>query len=123
MTVSDLTTGVTQRTTLAVLAAAVVAGWLGGAPGALGVLVGGALGLLSFRVLAARVRALTDADPVLTAPWLLMAGLRFVAVSGAAVLLFVGGWAHPVAWLVGYSVLPFAVLLQGLRLAREEGRA
>jgi hypothetical protein len=86
-------------------------------------LAGGALGLLSFRVLAARVRTLTDADPVPTAPWLLMAGLRFVAVSGAAVLLFVGGWAHPVAWLVGYSVLPFAVLLQGLRLAREEGRA
>jgi hypothetical protein len=123
MTVSDLTTGVTQRTAPAVLVATIVAGWLGGAPGALGVLAGGALGLLSFRVLAARVRAVTDAGPGLSVPWLLMAGLRFVAVSGAAVLLFVGGWAHPVAWLVGYSVLPFAVLLQGLRLAREESRA
>jgi hypothetical protein len=32
----------------------------------------------------------------------------------------VGGWAHPVAWLVGYSALPLAVVLQGLRMAREE---
>jgi hypothetical protein len=37
--------------------------------------------------------------------------------------LFVAGWAHPVAWLAGYSALPLAVVLQGLRLAREERRA
>ena len=123
MTVSDMTTGVTQRTLLAVLMGAIAAGWLGGASGAVGVLAGGALGLLSFRVLAARVRAVCDAGPVPTTPWLMLAGLRFLAVSGAAVMLFVSGWAHPIAWLAGYSVLPFAVLLQGLRLAREESRA
>ena len=123
MTVSDLTTGVTQRTLLAVLVGAIAAGWLGGASGAVGVLAGGALGLLSFRVLAARVRAACDAGPVPATPWLLLAGLRFLAVSGAAVMLFISGWAHPIAWLAGYSVLPFAVLLQGLRLAREESRA
>ena len=64
MTVSDLTTGVTQRTLLAVLVGAIAAGWLGGASGAVGVLAGGALGLLSFRVLAARVQAACDAGPV-----------------------------------------------------------
>jgi hypothetical protein len=40
-----------------------------------------------------------------------------------AAALFAAGWAHPVAWLAGYSVLPLAVVLQGLRLAREESRA
>jgi hypothetical protein len=122
MTAADLTSGVTQRTVLVGLVAALGAGALAGLPGALGVLAGGALALVSFRVLAARVRALAGPDGVRT-PWLVLAGLRFVVVSGVAVVLFVGGWAHPVAWLVGYSILPFAVVMQGLRLAREESRA
>jgi hypothetical protein len=120
MTASDLTSGVTRRTALAVLVAALAGGWLGGVPGALGVLAGGALGLVSFRLLAARVRTVAAVGPTLTAPWPLLAGLRFAAVAGVAGLLFVHGWAHPVAWLVGYSALPLAVVLQGLRLAREE---
>jgi hypothetical protein len=123
MTTSDLTTGVTQRTALAVLVAAAAAGWVSAAPGVLGVLTGGILGLASFRLLAARVRAVAAAGPTGTGPWSLLAGLRFAGVAGAAALLFVHGWAHPVAWLVGYSALPFAVVLQGLRLAREESRA
>jgi hypothetical protein len=120
--VSDLTAAVTRRTVLAGLAAAVAAGWLGGMPGALGVLTGGALAVLSFRLLAARAVAAAS-GPALTAPWLVLASLRFAAVSGAAAALFAAGWAHPVAWLAGYSVLPLAVVLQGLRLAREESRA
>jgi hypothetical protein len=123
MTASDLTTGVTQRTALAVLVAAVAGGWLGGAPGALGVVTGGALGLASFRLLAARVRAVTAAGPALTSPWLVLAGLRLAAVAGVATALFVAGWAHPVAWLAGYSALPLAVVLQGLRVAREESQS
>jgi hypothetical protein len=109
MIASDLTRGVTQRTALAVVVAAVAAGWLGGGPGVLGVVAGGALALGSFRLL--------------TAPWSLLAGLRFAVVAGVAGLLFVQGWAHPVAWLVGYSALPLAVVLQGLRVAGEESRA
>jgi len=120
MTASDLTTGVTQQAALVVLAAAVAGGWLGGAPGSLGVLAGGALGLGSFRLLTARLRTVAAAGPVLAAPWSVLAGLRFAAVAGVAALLFANGWAHPVAWLVGYSALPLAVVLQGLRLAREE---
>jgi hypothetical protein len=122
MTVSELTAGVTQRTAVAVLAGALAGGWLGGAPGALGVLAGGALAILSFRLLASRVAAATS-NPAPAAPWVLLAGVRFAAVSGAAAALFVAGWAHPVAWLAGYSALPLAVVLQGLRLAREERRA
>src|SRR5262245_17989666 len=120
MTASDLTSGVTRRMALAVLVAALAGGWLGGTPGALGVLAGGALGLLSFRLLASRVRAVAAVGPSLTAPWPLLAGLRFAAVAGVAGLLFVHDWAHPVAWLVGYSALPLAVVLQGLRMARDE---
>lgn len=123
MIASDLTTGVTQWTAVAVLVAAVAGAWLGGTPGALGVLAGGALGLVSFRLLAARLRAAAAAGPAPTAPWPLLAGLRFAAVTGVAAVLFVNGWAHPVAWLAGYTALPLAVLLQGLRLAREERNA
>jgi len=120
MTARDLTTGVTRQAAIAVLVAALAGGWLGGAPGALGVVAGGALGIAGFRVLAVRVRAVTAAGPTLTAPWMMLAGLRFTAISGVAALLFVAGWAHPVAWLAGYSALPLALVVQGLRLAREE---
>lgn len=120
MTARDLTAGVTQQVAIAVLVAAIAGGWLGGAPGALGVVAGGALAIGGFRVLAARVRAVTAAGPTLTAPWMVLAGLRFTAISGVAGLLFVAGWVHPVAWLAGYSALPLALVVQGLRLAREE---
>ena len=119
MTGRELAAGVTRQATLIVLVAALAGAWLGGARGALGVLTGGALGILGFRVLASRVGALS-AGPGLHAPWLMLAAARFLVVSGAAALLFVGGWAHPVAWLAGYSVLPVALVLQGLRAAREE---
>ena len=122
MTRRELTTGVTQQTAIAVTVTAIAGGWMGGSPGALGVLSGGALGLIGFRLLAARVGALAG-GPATTAPWALLASLRFAVVSGVAALLFVGGWAHPVAWLVGYSALPLALVLQGLRAAREERRA
>ena len=123
MIASDLTTGVTQRTALAVLVAAVAGGWLAGASGAFGVLAGGALGLVSFRLLAARLRTVVAVEPAPRAPWPVLAGLRLAVVIGVAAMLFITGWAHPVAWLVGYTVLPLAVVLQGLRLAREESRA
>jgi hypothetical protein len=122
MTVSELRSSVLRGTALAVLAAAAAAGWLGGVPGARGVLSGGALAALSFHVLSARVAA-TGPGPAWTAPWVILAGLRFAAVSAIAVILFATGWAHPVAWLAGYTALPLAVVLQGLRLARAEDPA
>jgi hypothetical protein len=121
MTERSLTTSVTQQTALAALVTALAGGWLVGVAGALGVLTGGALALLSFRLLAARIAAL-GAGSALAAPWTMVAGLRFAAVSGAAIALIVAGWAHPIAWLVGYSLLPLAVVTQGLRLARQESR-
>lgn len=79
-----------------------------------GVLAGGALALFSFRMLAARATAASAATP-----WLLTSSLRFIAIAAVAAVLFAHGWAHPLALLAGYSVLPVIVLAQGLRLARE----
>jgi ATP synthase I chain len=114
MTASELTARVTVTTALAVLPLALGGAWLGGAPGVGGVLAGGALALFSFRTLAARATAATVATP-----WLLTSSLRFIVVAAVAAVLFARGWAHPLALLAGYSVLPVSVLAQGLRLARE----
>ena len=120
MIASDLTRGVTQRTALAVVVAAVAAGWVGGGPGVLGVVAGGALALGSFRLLAARLGAVVAAGSPLTAPWSLLAGLRFAVVAGVAGVLFVQGWAHPVALVAGLTALPCALVNLGLRAARQE---
>ena len=114
MTASELTARVTVTTALAVLPLALGGAWLGGTPGVGGVLAGGALALFSFRLLAARATAATVATP-----WVLTSSLRFVAVAAVAAALFAHGWAHPLALLAGYSLLPVIVLVQGLRLARE----
>ena len=113
MTSSDLTTRVTRRTAAAVAVLALGGGWLGGAPGAAGVLAGGALALGSFRWLAARVAAVS-AGSSMSSTWIAVTGLRLAAFA------FAGGWVHPIPLLVGYTVLPVALVMQGLRLAREE---
>jgi ATP synthase I chain len=117
MTASELTTRVTRTTAIAVLALALGGAGLAGAPGAVGVLAGGALALGSFRLLAARVAVLEAGSAT---GWLLTSGLRFVAVAAIAAWLLGGGWAHPLALVAGYSALPVAVVLCGLRAAREE---
>jgi hypothetical protein len=114
MTASELTARVTVSMAGAVLPLALAGFWLGGAGGALGVAAGGALALGSFRLLAARATATTAATA-----WVALAALRFGAVAAIAAALFVAGWAHPLAVLAGYTALPVAVVVHGLRLARE----
>ena len=114
MTASELTARVTVSMAVAVLPLVLAGGWLGGAGGALGVAAGGALALGSFRLLAARATAATA-----TTAWMVLSALRFGAVAAAAAVLFVNGWAHPIAVLAGYSALPVSVVVHGLRLARE----
>ena len=114
MTASELTARVTVTTALAVVALALVAGWLGGTPVLAGVLAGGTLAVLGFRALASRATVAGAATG-----WLLTAGLRFAAVGAILAVLFVTGWAHPIGVLVGYSALPVIVVVHGLRLARE----
>jgi hypothetical protein len=114
MTASELTARVTVTTALAVLPLALGGWWLAGVAGAAGVGAGGALALLSFRLLAVRAMAASAATA-----WVVLAALRFGAVAVAAAVLFVNGWAHPLAVLAGYSALPVMVVVHGLRLARE----
>ena len=119
MTSSDLTTSVTRRTAAAVAVLMLAGGWLGGAPGAAGVLAGGALALGSFRWLAARVVAVS-VNPAMASAWVAVTGVRLAAVAALAAIAFAGGWVHPIALLAGYTVLPVALVMQGLRLARKE---
>ena len=114
MTASELTARVTLTTALAVLPLALGGFWLAGVAGAAGVVLGGGLALFSFRLLAARATAISASTA-----WVVLAALRFGAVAVAAAVLFVNGWAHPLAVLAGYSALPLVVVVHGLRLARE----
>jgi hypothetical protein len=118
MTPTELTSRVTAWAGLAVAALAVAAGSTGGGAWAVGVLAGGGLGVTHFRALAARVIAVAGA----AAPgrWLLGSALRLTASAGACALLFVGGWAHPVAVVLGVSAVPCAVVAAGLAAARRE---
>jgi hypothetical protein len=52
--------------------------------------------------------------------WAITAGLRFLAVMGALVVLLASGLAHPVAVVAGLAIVPITVIVLGLRAA---GRA
>ena len=120
-TVSELRLRVTRETTLAVVALALPAAWLGGASAGAGVLAAGLLTLgnfwwLSRAASAARASGVRRGE---LAGWIVAAGARFTVLFAALAALCVGGYAHPVAVVVGLTVLPFALVAQGLRPARE----
>jgi ATP synthase I chain len=120
MTPGELTTRVTLDTCAAVAALATVAAWLGGAPAGLGVLAGGALAVVNFRWLVARASAAISAGNASSSAWLVGAGLRFAACTVACALLLTTGWAHPVALVAGFTVLPCDLIARGLAAARTE---
>src|SRR6266576_3039484 len=98
MTPSELTTRVTLDTCAAVGALAALGWWLLGAPIGLGVLTGSAS----------------------AAAWIVGAGLRFAACAGACGMLLAYGWAHPIALVAGFTVLPCDLIARGLESARTE---
>jgi len=120
MTPGELTTRVTVDTCAAVAALTALAAWFGGAPAGLGVLAGGALAVVNFRWLVARASAATAAGSASAAAWLVGAGLRFAACTAACVLLLATGWAHPVALVTGFTVLPCDLIARGLAASRTE---
>ena len=111
----------TAVTTLAALGA-----WMGGIPAGLGVLAGGILAVMNFRWLVARASAATaygaaaGSGNAAASAWLLGSGLRFGACLGACTVLLATGWAHPIALLVGLTVLPCDLIGRGLAAARAE---
>ncbi|HYS19306.1 MAG TPA: ATP synthase subunit I [Candidatus Binatia bacterium] len=120
MTPGELTTRVTVDTCAAVAALTALAAWFGGAPAGLGVLAGGALAVVNFRWLVARASAATAAGSASAAAWLVGAGLRFAACTAACGLLLATGWAHPVALVTGFTVLPCDLIARGLAASRTE---
>ena len=75
---------------------------------------------MNFRWLAARAVAVASSAGVAGGAWLVGAGLRLAAFAAACAVLLALEWAHPVALLAGLSVLPCAVIVEGLRAASRE---
>ena len=118
--VNELRLRVTAETVVAVAALALPAAWLAGPSAAVGVLAAGVLTVGNFWWLSRA--ASSAADPGSrpeVAGWVLGAGARFAVLFAAFAALCAGGYAHPVAVVVGLSVLPCALIAQGLRSARE----
>ena len=121
MTPSDLMWRVTRDVCALGAALALVGAWLGGAAGGLGIGAGIALGLGNFRWLVSRVCATTGPPDTARALWSMGAGARLVAFTVLCAALLATGWAHPVALVVGLTVLPCALVGHGLSAARQEG--
>ena len=120
MTPNELTTRVTLDTCAAVAALAALVWWLAGESAGLGVLVGGALAVVNFRWLVARAFVATSTGSASAAAWIVGAGLRFVACTVACGILLATGWAHPIALVAGFTVLPCDLIARGLASARRE---
>ena len=118
---SELRLRVTMATAIVVASLALPAAWLAGPSAVVGVLAAGALTVGNFWWLS---RAAAGAgDPAAprreVAGFILGAGARFAVLFAAFAALCAGGYAHPVAVVVGLSVLPCALIAQGLRSARQ----
>jgi hypothetical protein len=120
---SEFRLRVTLETAIAVLALAVPAAWLAGVTAAVGVLAAGALTVGNFWWLS---RAASVADPDIAraraGSWMLVAGARFLILFAAFAALCAGGYAHPVAVVVGLTVLPCALIARGLLSTRTTDR-
>jgi len=120
MTPTELMWRVTRDVCALGAALALLGGWLGGAPGAVGVAAGVVLALGNFRVLVSRACASGETPGTARALWSMGTGLRFVALAVLSASLLSSGWAHPVALVAGLTALPFALVGHGLRAARQE---
>lgn len=108
---------VTGGVALALVPLAAGAFYLADLPGFLGVLSGGGVALGTFGwVSTGGRRALgllsgRRAHPL----WLLGLGLRHLCLFGALAVLLWSGRVHPLGVIVGLSVLPPVLIVQGLR--------
>ena len=120
MTPTDLTSRVSRDACVLGAAVAALAAYAGGLDGALGAAAGTAIAVGNFRWLAARATAADGPGATARSLWSLVAALRLAAVVAALGLVLASGHAHPLGVMAGLSVLPVAVVVQGLRSAREE---
>ena len=118
---SELCLRVTMETAIVVAVLALSAAWLAGPSAAVGVLAAGALTVGNFWWLSRAAASAGDpgAPRREATGWIVGAGARYAVLFAAFAALCAGGYAHPVAVVVGLSVLPCALIAQGLRSARE----
>ena len=110
---------VTLETAIVLAALAGLAAWLGGPSAAVGVLAAGGLTVGNFWWLsrAATAAGAPGGAPPQVSGWVFAAGIRFLVLFAAFAALCAGGYAHPVAVVLGLTVLPCALIVQGLRNA------
>jgi ATP synthase I subunit len=108
---------VTVETGITVVVLAFGAAWLFGMRAGIGIAAGGLLGVGNLWWLASAALGALDGQR----GWPVTAGLRFAAVAGAAAVMFATGLAHPVAVVVGFTVVPCELIVRGLLSAHAEG--
>lgn len=92
--------------------------WVAGWPGAVGSLAGGLIALSGFRWIASGVtRAVVTGSRGGLALSSLAVGARHLVLFAALAAVLGSGAAHPLALIVGLSVLPPLVIAFGLRAA------
>src|SRR5262249_15542013 len=116
MTPAQFLARVTLDSAVMVGTLALAAAWLIGKPAAIGVAAGGGLAIGSLWWLARGALAMSRTS-FERSRWMFLASLRFVAIGGVAAYVLASGLAHPVALVVGLTVLPCALTVEGLRSA------
>jgi hypothetical protein len=112
---TDFRARVTLETAIVLIAVAVPAAWLGGPSAAIGVLAAGGLTIGNFWWLSRAAVAAGAAGTPHVSGWVFAAGIRLTLLFVAFAALCAGGYAHPVALVVGLTVLPCALIVRGLR--------
>jgi hypothetical protein len=120
MSRSDLTARVSRDACVLGVALTAPAAWLAGLEGALGAAAGAGIAVVNFRWLASRVSSALAGASAERPMWTLGAALRLTALAAMVTAVLVSGHAHPLALVVGLSVIPITVISQGLRAARED---
>jgi ATP synthase I subunit len=108
---------VALETAIVLVAVAVPAAWLGGPAAAIGVLAAGGLTVGNFWWLSRAAAAAGAAGVPQVSGWVFAAGIRLTLLFVAFAALCAGGYAHPVAVVLGLTVLPCALIFRGLRHA------
>lgn len=117
MTATGFLRRVTLASATAVSLVALLAGWLADGTVAAGVVAGGTLVVGNLWWLAA-VAASAARTPIHRTRWAVVAALRFAVIAVVCGVALGSGFAHPVGIVVGLTVLPCALIVQGLRAAR-----
>jgi hypothetical protein len=112
---SEFRARVTLATAIVLIAVAVPAAWLGGPSAAVGVLAAGGLTLGNFWWLSRAAVAAGAAGAPQVSGWVFGAGIRLMLLFVAFAALCAGGYAHPVAVVLGLTVLPCSLIFRGLR--------